>query len=361
MLFGQSAAEIGFGSAGEIDRFVFSVYAKAIREIQPADRLRGAILIREPAGAPDALGEPSKLKTLLQQIQATATNTFHSLCLDLAGGLSAAYTCTPADRRSLVGGGWTQQVAQQFSRANKKCVLWATGVSAVVYLCGDVYLESPDVIEELPAGFPAGFQSLSWDDGRIIFHFANSDLNDTGPIGIWHLPANHLLRPKPEALIRSRLGKFLNFRLAGYTQHYEEAHVEHEGRADVSLHLIDGRVLIIEVKWIGCSLVDSRKNETEDAIKAAIAKNAKGWLTRFDETTIASGVRQLVGYYKTGKYGRAYLAVFDCASPPNTTSSRDLPVPAAELGGHSAENFRILCACVDPRFASKRAKSSSHP
>jgi len=361
MLFGQCAAEIGFSCAGEIDRFVFSVYAKAIREIPAADRLRGAILILEPPGVDDSLGKPSELKTLLRQIQATTTDIFHSLRLDLSGGLSAAYTCTPADRRSLVSGGWTRQVAQQFSRANKKCVLWAMGVSVVVYLCGDVYLESPDVIEELPAGFPAGFQSLSWDDGGIVFAFADSDLNDTGPVGIWHLPDKHLLRPKPELLIRSRLGRFLSSRLAGYSHHDEEPHVDHEGRADISLHLINGRILVVEVKWIGCSLVASRIGEAEDAIKAAIAKNTKGWLTKFDDAAIASGVRQLVRYYKTGKYRRAYLAMFDCAAAAVTSRSRYLTVPTAALDGHSADNFRILRACVDPRSAAKRAKSSLQP
>jgi hypothetical protein len=33
--------------------------------------------------------------------------------------------------------------------------------------------------------------------------------------------------------------------MAGYHTHYEEAHVENEGRADICLHLVNGKVMIV--------------------------------------------------------------------------------------------------------------------
>lgn len=360
LFFNPMATELGFSSVGEVDRFVYNVYAKAIKEVRWADRLRGAIFILEPPSVTGALGTPAALRPLLTQIQSATTTTFYCLRIDLTGALSTVYTCTPADRKSLVRGAWSKQVAQGLSRSNKKCVVRAEGVGVVVFINGDIYLESPDVVEEFAAGSSAGFESLSWDNGAIVFEFADCDLNDTGPDGIWRLPEKHLLHPKPEVLIRTRLGRFLRFRLAGYHHHDEEPHVEHEGRADVSLHLIDGRILIVEVKWIGCSLVGARIGATVDEIKAAIAKKTSGWLTRFDDTTIDSGVRQLVQYYRTGRYRRAYLVVFDCAESAKNGRSCYVPVPTTELDGHSETNFRILRACVDPRPASKRAKSPRH-
>jgi hypothetical protein len=234
--------------------------------------------------------------------------------------------------------------------------VFATGVSVVVYIGGDMYLETPDVIEELPAGVPGSFQSLSWKNGEIVFHFADTDLNDRGPLGIWQLADNRLLRPKPELLMSARLGRFLQYRLAGYSHHDEEAHVENEGRVDISLHVIDGRIFIVEVKWMGCSLVSVRLNESKAAIKKAFTAGTAGWLTEFDDATIAVGIRQLVRYYKTGKYRRAYLAVIDCT--PNG-SNAILPIPAGDLDGYNEENFRVLRAFVDPRPASQRAKNAS--
>jgi len=353
LLFSKTTRALGFGSSGEIDRFVFSFYARALRKIPAADRPRGSIFFLEAPSIKDALGTVGQLESYIRKIQTTSTTTWYSLKLDLKGGLKSAYRCTPADRQSLVNNQWTPQIAQQCSRKTKKVVAFAMGVSIVVFVSGDIYLETPDVIEQLPSGIPGGFQSLSWDNGEIIFQFADTDLNDRGPQGIWQLADKRLLRPKPELLMTSRLGRFLQYRLAGYSHHDQEAHLENEGRADISLHLIDARVYIVEVKWMGCSLTSLRVNQPETAIKKALAAGTPGWLTRFDDRTIDSGIRQLVRYYKTGKYCRAYLAVMDCTA---NGSNATLPIPTRDLDGHTEQNFRVVRAFVDPRSASKRAK-----
>jgi hypothetical protein len=355
MIFNPVAAELGFGLAGEIDRFMFNVYAKALREVPPAGRPRGTIFVLEPAAESDALAEVATFKPMLRELQTKTTKAFHAVRVDLEGGLSIAYACTPTDRKHLVSGGWSQQMAQHFSRSQKKCIVWAMGVGVIVYLNGDIYLESADVIEEFAVGFPGGFQDLSWDDGTIVFEFAKHKLNDTSAGGVWQLSDNYVLRPRPEELIRRRLGEFFQFRLAGYRHHDEEAHVEHEGRADISLHLIDGRILIVEVKWIGCSLVATRIGAKKEAIRQAVTNKSRGWLTQFDDATITSGLRQLVIYYETSKYQAAYLAVFDFTE--SAAESCYVPLPVEELGDHSSAHFRILRARVDPRPASKRAKS----
>lgn len=356
-IFNQAVRELGFSSSGEIERFVFNTYKETIRSIKNADRPRGVIFILEPASVAGEIGAPSDLKPLLNQIKSTTISTLYSLCIDLNGGLKKAYTYTTEDKNFRVSDAWPQKVAQSLSQGSNKCVVWAAGINVHVYINGFLCLDTPDILEELPAGLPAEFQGLSWEDGEICFQFADCDLNDRGPTGIWHLPEIHLLRPKPEVIIRSRLGKFLQYRLAGYYHHDEEPLVENEGCADISLHLSNGRVMIVEVKWIGCALVGTRIGETKDAIKKAIAINAKTWLTKYDETTITKGVRQLVRYYKTNKYRRAYLAVFDCDPSAKINSHYIVPVPVTELDGHDAENFRILRACVDPRSASRRARS----
>ena len=357
-IFSKRASDLGFGSAGEIDRFVFTVYGKAIKGIRYADRPRGAIFFLEPSSAPGKICDSVSLKPHIIQIQNDNSTIIHSLRIDLAGGLTNVHTCEAADRASLVEGGWTMRVAEQFSAQKTKCVIWATGVGVTVYINGEIYLQSPDVVEELPFGLPSDFQKLSWEDGNIFSVFADSDLNDTSHIGIWKIAKKHLLRPNPESLIRTRLGNFLRFRLAGYHLHDEEAHVENEGRADISLHLIDGRIMIVELKWNGCSLVKDHENATETEIVAAIAANTSGWFTKFDNTTLSSAVKQLVRYYKTGRYHRAYLAIFDCSISAASAISRDIPPPISELDGHSPTNFRILSAPVDPRKASVRSKTS---
>jgi len=47
--FVHAATELGFSSLGEIDRFLFKAYGKALRLVPSANRPRGAIFILEPA------------------------------------------------------------------------------------------------------------------------------------------------------------------------------------------------------------------------------------------------------------------------------------------------------------------------
>jgi hypothetical protein len=236
-------------------------------------------------------------------------------------------------------------------------VVWANGVAATVFLAGDCYLETPDVVAQLQPGLPGSFQSLSWDDGEIVFEFARHELNDTSPAGIWHLPDHLLLRPKPEKLISAGLGKFLRYRMAGYWQHDEEPYVENQGRADISLFHYNGFVHIIEVKWAGCSLTAAKQLKTVPAIKAALKKNDKSWVTEYGEEAFASGAKQLAQYFSTGKYQRAYLTVFDCKPPANTRKNECLLVVDTDVAPYNPTDFRILRACVDPRKASKRSKA----
>jgi hypothetical protein len=357
MAFHKLAVALGFSGAGDIDRFIFHSYGKALREVPPADRPKGAIFLLEPPSTASAImAGISALKPILTQIQTNVSHTFYSLPLDLSGGVTSIYSPTTDERKVMTGGAWPQGHAQLLSRTANRCVVWANGVGVVVFLGGDIYLESPDVVEELPAGLPATFQSLSWDDGAIVFEFARHKLNDTSPAGIWHLPDNLLLRPKPEKLMSVALGEFLRNRMAGYRHHDDEPYVENEGRADVSLHLFDARIFIVEVKWVGNSLSGKKELKTKKAIENAIKKKTKGWLTKYDQETFVSGAKQLGRYFTSSKYNRAYLAVFDCQAPSPTRKNEFLPVDQTHVAPHATANFRIIRACVDPRKASKIAK-----
>lgn len=357
LVFDEPAKACGFASAGDIERFLFTSYGKAIKEIASANRPKGAIFFLGPPATFGALAAIADLKPVLLQIRTDVARKLYMVPLDLSGGVSLAYEPQSGDRQSMVGGAWTAQQAQALSKSSGRCVVWATGVSVLVFLNGDFYCESPDVVEAIPAGHTRGFQGLSWDDGEIVHEFAKHDLNDTTPSGIWHLPDQLLLRPKPEKLMSVGLGKFLKHRMAGYGHHVDECHVENQGRADIELIHYNDRIDIVEVKWVGCALTGAKQLEPEDAIKAALKLKTKGWLTEYGDETFVAGTKQLAVYMGTGRYQRAYLVVFDCKQPAKNRQSESLPVDKVHVAPLNPADFRVLRACVDPRKASTVSKA----
>jgi hypothetical protein len=357
LVFDEPAKACGFASAGDIERFLFTSYGKTIREIAPANRPKGAIFFLGPPATFGALATVPALKTVLLQIRTDVARKFYMVPIDLSGGVTVAYEPKGSERQTMVGGVWTSQHAQALSKTSGRCVVWATAVGVVVFLNGDCYYESPDVVEAIPAGLPSGFQALSWDDGEIVYEFAKHDLNDTTPSGIWHLPDQLLLRPKPEKLMSVGLGKFLKHRMAGYGHHGDECHVENQGRADIELIHYNDRIDIVEVKWVGCALVGPKQLEPEDAIKAALKLKTKGWLTEYGDETFVTGTKQLAVYMSTGRYQRAYLVVFDCKQAAKNRQSESLPVDNVHVAPLNPADFRVLRACVDPRKASTVSKA----
>jgi hypothetical protein len=356
-LFEQQFRKAGFASPADVNRFIFSGYGEAIRNIAFASRPRGSMFILEPAVDPLALSDPVALKGAVLQIVHSTSTSLHSLCCDLAGGLTEIHQFSAEEQKFLSDGIWTSQIAQQYSKHLDKCIVWIVGVAVQVYICGDCYLETPDAIEKIRTGIPGSFQTLSWDDGRIFYEFAAKELNDRGRLGVWQIPDKHLLKPKPELLIGQNLIRFLQFRMAGYKTHYSEAEVEHLGQADISIHLIDARVFIVEIKWLGQSLSSTRSHEKADDILAALGKKSAGWFTTFDESTIPAAAKQLSTYYESGKYHRAHLAVFDCRQSAQGQPSEQLPMPDGCLGDNdNLADFRIHKACVDNRTASVQSK-----
>jgi len=358
LVFAESAKACGFSSPGDINRFLFKSYGKAVREIPPANRPKGAIFFLSPPATFGALAHIANLKPVLMQIRTDVAQKLYTVPLDLSGGgATVALEPTSDDQKQMAADAWTPGFAMSLSYYTKRCVVWANGVGANVYLDGHCYIETPDVVEELKIGIPGNFQSLSWDDGRIVFEFAQHKLNDTSPAGIWQVPEKLLLRPKPEKFMSAALGEFLHFRMAGYKHHDDEPYVENQGRADVSLHSYNGFVYIIEVKWIGRSLKATKELETKQAIEAELKNKATNWLTEYGQEAFEAGAKQLAQYFSTGKYQRAYLAVFDCKPPAKARVNESLPVDNTHVTPHSPSDFRILRACVDPRKASKVSKT----
>lgn len=355
--FAQAAANIGFSSVGEIERFLFKGYGKAIREIPPANRPRGALFFLKPPGILSGLASTSELKPVLLQVQRDIARRIYGVPTDLLGGTQEVEEVNSAAKRQMASGAWPYSEAQRLSRQSGGCVVWGNGVSATVFLAGDCLFESPDVVEELPTGLPTSFQSLSWSDGEIVYEFAGTELNDTSETGIWRLPDQFLLRPKPEKIMSIRLGRFLRLRMAGYRHHEDEAHVENEGRADISLVLYNGEVYIIEVKWVGTSLIATKQLTSDAVLKTALKNGSKGWVTSYDDSTFGTGARQLAKYFKTQKYQRAYLAVFDCRKPEAGRGHESSAIDPANVAPFDCASFRAYRACVDPRKASKSSKS----
>jgi hypothetical protein len=131
------------------------------------------------------------------------------------------------------------------------------------------------------------------------------------------------------------------------------------GRADIVLTHVNGRIYIVEIKWIGKSLNSTKERETKARIKQEIEKNSRRWFTQYADEVYVSGNRQLNIYYGTGKYNRAYLVVFDCQPVSETKKDEIKIVDATHVSPHDPQNFRILRACVNPCKASIKSKERS--
>lgn len=355
--FQKTAIKLGFASPGDIDRFLFSGYGKALKQVTPADRPDSALFILEPAVGSGALPPLASLAAAIRRIRTDSAKSFLAISADLGRPIAIAHTPTASELVHCASGRWPLSHALFLSKQAGRCVIWTSGVGAVACLDGDIYIQSADTTEELAIGLPEGFQKLSWQDGEIAYEFAHSVLNETGPTGIWQLPGSHLLRPKPEKLMSLAYGRFLKQNVAGYHHHSDEPYVENQGRADIVLHIINGAIYIIEIKWIGQSLSSKKELEAKTTIAEALIKKTKGWVTVYDNKTFDEGLKQVAIYYGTKLYQRAYLTVFDCRPASAMRKNESCAVSPAFVSPHSPGNFRVHRACVDPRKASKISKS----
>lgn len=355
---GAVAQRLGFSSGGDIERFLFKAYGKALRKIPPANRPKGAIFFLEAPAVAGALPKEADLVAAIGAVQRDIGSKVYSLRLDLAAGGTAPHDLTAEEKKMMSGNMWPQSAAQMVSRQEKRCAVWANGVAAVAYLDGDTYRETVNVVDELPSGVSRAADLLPWDNGAIVFEFASHELNDTSRAGVWCVPEKHILYPKPETLMSRALGKFLRTRLAGYLQHADEPYIENSGRADIVLTLVDGRVFLIEVKWTGRSLTSTQANAAAKAILAALKAKTKGWFTTYDDSTFDEGVKQLKIYFANGGYDKAFLFVFDCCEPAAGRADGDHAIALAHVTPHSLDSFRALRACVEPRKASKVSKAT---
>jgi len=357
--FGAVAQRLGFSNAGEIERFLFRAYGKALRKIPAANRPKGAIFFLEPPSVTGTLPREADLVAAIEAIQRDIGSKIYTLRLDLTPGGTAVHDLTVEDKKAMCSNMWTRGAAQMVSRRDSRCAVWANGVEAVAYLDGDIYRETVSVVDELPSGVSRTSDLLPWDDGALALEFASHELNDTSRAGIWCVPEKHVLYSKPETLMSRSLGKFLRTRLAGYLNHADEPYIENSGRADVVLTLVDGRVFIIEVKWTGRSLSSSHANATAKAIVDALKANTNGWFTSYDDSTFDEGVKQVKIYFANGGYNKAFLFVFDCCPAAAGRKNGDQVVISAHVAPHPVTSFRALRACVDPLKASKLSKAKA--
>jgi hypothetical protein len=356
--FGAFARMLGFATAGDIERFLFKAYGKAIRNVPSANRPKGAIFFLEPPAVDGALAQEKDLIPAIMRIQTDITSKIYSLRLDLAAGGTAPYDLGVNERKMMSGSSWSQRVAQMVSRQKKKCVVWADGVSAFVYLDGDIYQESADVVAELPFNVSRAASLLPWDDGALAFEFAAHELDDTSRAGIWCVPDKHLLCPKPELLMSRGLGKFLLTRMAGYWSHADEPCIDNSGRVDITLQHADGQTYLLEVKWTGRSLSSAYESKTKSAIATALKKK-KVWFTSYDDSAFDTGITQVKIYFASNRYDKAFLIVFDCCPPAKNRVNEYRNIDPALVAPHPVTSFRAIRSCVDPRKASKISKAKT--
>jgi len=352
----QIVKRLGFSGAGEIDRFLLESYAKAVAATPVPDRLKGHIFILEPAVVGDQIADPRQLLDVLREVKANEQKSVLSLNLDLASPHKERVKLTKADLANKVGGAWLARHAQELSYSIDRCVAFGNGVSISVFVSGKLYTEYADVIEGFDKGPEDDFQHLSWQNGEILYLFAEHDLNDRSAVGIWRLPDKFVLKPNPETLIETRLYNFLHAKMLGVLRIDREAHVENEGRLDLSIQFVNGFTFILEIKWMGSCLKKAFENKTDPEVGDAL-KNGNNWFTSFDESVIPTGLSQVVIYYATGRFRKAYLAVFDCQRPGESKTDKSIPIVSTK--GHAPENFAIMRAAVDPRYASVKSKSKS--
>lgn len=345
---------LGFPSGGEIERFILRSYGKAIAQMKYADRLRGHMFVLEPATSEGQIADPGKLVTALKKVKESEQSSVLAIPLDLGKAESTAVSLKKADFATKVSGSWLSSHAQALSESLDKCVVIASGVTASIFVSGKLYFELGDVIEGLDKGPQEDFQKLSWEDGAILYFFAEHDLNDRSPIGIWRLPDKFVLKPNPETLIEARLYSFLRYRMRGMVDLVREAHVENDGRLDLSLQLTNGFFYIVEIKWMGSSLKKTEQQKTNKEIENAL-KTGEKWFTDFDESVIDQGLKQVVIYCAGGTFQKGYSAVFDCQTPDKSKTERNIAIKLTD--GQDPSKFKIIRAAVDPRSASVRSKS----
>lgn len=354
----QAAQVLGFSSPGEIERFLFKAYGKAMRKVPSANRPKGAIFFLEPPAVDGVLAQETDLIAAIQLVQMDIGSKVHSFRLDLAAGATPPHDLTSQERAQMSGGMWTQKIAGMLSEQNKKCVVWADGVSVFVYLDGSIFRDSSDVVDELPAATSRAAALLPWDDGALAYEFATHELNDTSRAGIWFLPDKYLLVPKPELLMSRGLGKFLRTRMAGYWSHADEPYIDNSGRADIVLKHLNGQIYLVEVKWTGRSLSSTQQHQAETAILKALSANTTGWFTTYDDSAFDSGIKQLKIYFSGGGYDKTFLVIFDCCQPASGRGHEHRAVVPAHVAPHPVASFCAIRACADPRKASKVSKAS---
>lgn len=211
---------------------------------------------------------------------------------------------------------WTQIQASQASfDAPTACFILCVGYEVMALVRGAIAIHYVDVRNRTaPSAFEER-QREGWNDGHLLQVFGEDDLPKRVRLGVWFLPEQYLLKPRPEGLIEERLHLFLSARLVGYRQIQRQRVWEDRGQLDLFIETSDGFQHIVELKWLGRAI----QHKHEQTAKAELQKELPSWRNKYvtvmDSGDVSDALQQLAAYMRTRVVDLGYLAVYDCREP----------------------------------------------
>ena len=351
---------IGFNNGGDIERFL-TAWGIHVASRPRSSRPFGILFILRPYDGADDVPLPTKsvMGALLDTLNVAQAKQ-EVLEVQLDAKPLARLPITGDLRRQVRGGRWTDEQTSLVSMRSlrDKCVCLASGRSFWIFINGAMALKYTDAKAKTIESANEIFNRQGWDeDGEILVRFGAEDLCSRSRLGIWHMPNFYVLKFRPEELIQERLTFFLQRSVTGFEMITREHHVPNEGRVDLFLLLADGRTYFVEVKWIGRCIKKDYQHHEEKMLAKDLKENWEcSCAMVLDKKNGYRGVAQLSYYLRYTFVNKGFLAVYDCrrASDVQGPEAADDYPKAKDLKDYQ---YRVLHVPVDPRTASKKAKT----
>lgn len=345
----------GFSRWGDVDRFV-NAWGPSVVALTASKRPRGLLFILEPVKKSTQTSsllhnEISQLINILIRGQAEKK----IITVDIEFALLKEIPIDFDLQRQLSGGEWTPEQASKLSYSLKnKCICFASGRSFMVFINGVIVVSYADVVNRVFQSASETYNRQGWADGELLVRCGEIALSERSRRGIWHFPDYHVLTYKPEEMIKLGLESFLKEHLTGFNKITQEYHLESEGRVDLYIVLSDQTKYIVEIKWIGRSIlkkyIDKNEKSLCDELKAKWKCN---YVHVLEEDNAKRGVSQLAHYLSKPDVHKGYLAIYDCR-PPGQASGGDSAASYPKPEGLWPTQYSIKHVPVDPRTASQR-------
>ena len=236
---------------------IFSAHGAAVAGLPVTQRPRGLVFILEPLPKDTTPSSPTNdeaVRLVSRLIQGQQDNQIFTIDLNIV--IKNQIPVNEDIQRQLLGGQWTSEQASKLSyNVKQKCICIASGRSFKVFVDGTTVVSYTDAINRAHESAAETYNRQGWSDGELLVQFGERALLDRSRRGIWHFPEHHVLTHKPEEMIKLALESFLREHLTGFESVAQEYHLENEGRVDLFIILADRTKYIVEIKWIGRSIL----------------------------------------------------------------------------------------------------------